>query len=151
MILGGHTARYSWSTVPNDQGDTVVAFRPFVEVGFPNRTGRLVTLRSIIDSGAPLSVVPFEIWNLENLAWSPVSKTLTRHGRGSALEWRGQPCELGFAEIELAGLRKLTAKFVLRPTWLSEIILGANFLADNDIEFVLRGAAGALSGFLSVP
>jgi hypothetical protein len=69
----------------------------------------------------------------------------------SALTWQGVPCELGFTEVDLGGTRSLTAKFVAKPTPVAEIILGLNFLVDNDIELVLRGTPGALSGFLSVP
>jgi hypothetical protein len=139
------------SLYQTDQGDTIVAFRPFVEIGFPNRANRLLTLRAIVDTGAPLSVVPYEVWKSEDLAWSSISSTLTRRGKRSGLEWRGVVCELGFAEIELMGVRRLTAKFVMQPARLSEVILGANFLVDNDIELVLRGAGRQLSGFLALP
>jgi hypothetical protein len=133
-----------------DQGDTITVYRAYVTIEFRDHAGRTVALPGMIDPGAPLSVVPHQVWSLQKLAWSSVSKTLTRRGRSSGIDWLGVPCELGFAEVELAGSRKLVAKFALRPTLLGDIILGTNFLTDNDIELVLRGLNGSLSGFLSV-
>jgi hypothetical protein len=111
----------------------------------------MVRLRCLIDSGAPLSVVPFAVWQKRTLAWSSVSKTLSVAGRAAALSWQGAPCELGFTEVDLGGRRTLTAKFAMQPTTVAEVILGINFFVDNDIELVLRGTPGAMSGFLSTP
>lgn len=134
-----------------DQGDLVRLDRSYVTVGFRTRTGALLRRRCIVDSGSPLSVVPYEIWRKRNLAWSSVSKTLTVAGQRAALTWQGVPCELGFTEVELAGAQNLTAKFAMQPTPPAEVILGLNFLTDNEIELVLRGDPSALSGYLSLP
>jgi hypothetical protein len=134
-----------------DQGDLVRLYRSYVTVGFRTRSGVLLRRRCIVDSGSPLSVVPHDIWRKRNLAWSSVSKTLTVAGQTAALTWQGVPCELGFTEVELAGVRNLTAKFAMQSTALAEVILGWNFLTDNEIELVLRGDPSALSGSLSLP
>jgi hypothetical protein len=134
-----------------DQGDTVAAFRPYTAITFLGRHGQRIPIRAMIDSCAPFSVVPYQLWNTHGFAWSSISKTLTRRGKATGLDWHGIPCELGYAEIDLAGPRRLIAKFTLRPTQTADVILGANFVADNDLEFVLRGTGGALSGLLSVP
>lgn len=134
-----------------DQGDTIRLYRSYVTVGFRTRSGALLRRRCLVDSGSPLSVVPFDIWRKRDLAWSSISKTLTVAGQPAALTWQGAPCELGFTEVDLAGVRNLTAKFAMQPTPPAEVILGLNFLTDNEIELVLRGDPSALSGYLSLP
>ena len=139
------TANYRTS-----QGNELTLFRPCVSADFRDQAGRVWNLPCIIDTAAPLSVVPFRLWHQRNLAWSSISIILMRLGRSSALLWRGVPCELGFTEIDLAGTRSLTAKFVIQPSPPTEVILGLNFLVDNDIELVIRSEGGRLSGHLLV-
>ena len=138
-------------TYTTDHGDPLTFHRPTVAVLFLQKSGQWVRLRSIVDTGAPLSVVPFAVWNDRQLAWSSVSKKLTRAGRVSALLWQGVPCELGYTDVDLSGRRRLIAKLVLGPTALADVILGLNFLIDNDIELALRAVGGCLSGFLTAP
>ena len=56
--------------------------------------------------------------------------------------------ELGFTDVDLSGTRTLTAKFATQPTPVAEVTQGLNFLVDNDIELVVRGTPGAVSGIL---
>lgn len=58
---------------------------------------------------------------------------------------QGDSLERGFTEVDLGGTRSLTAKFATQRTPAGEIILGMNFLVDNDIELVLRGNPGAVT------
>ena len=133
------------------RGDKLTLYRALIVAGFPDRAGHSIPLRCILDIGAPLSVVPYDIWKRNDLPWTSVSSSLSTAAGSSALLWEGVPCDLGTMEIDLAGRRKLMAKFALQPTRPAEVLLGVSFLTDNDIELVLSGAAGSLSGFLSLP
>lgn len=134
-----------------DQGTSLILFRPYATLGFPDRAGRLVHVRCLIDTGSPLSVVPYDVWKHRNLDWTSVSKTLHGQSRISALKWQGVSCDLGRARVDLFGARKLEAKFALGPAAPIDIILGLNFLVDNDLEIHLQGAAAKLSGNLTLP
>jgi FAD/FMN-containing dehydrogenase len=46
--------------------------------------------------------------------------------------------------VDLFNQRRLIAKFVLAPTALADVVLGVNFLVDNDLELMPRGAGGSL-------
>lgn len=131
-----------------DRGDTLLVCRPVVMARFPAERGHSVLRRCILDTGAPLSVVPYEIWHTRNLKWDPVSAALHGSGGSGALTWQGVPCALGEVQIELAGPRLFVAKFGLRRTPPCDVILGMNFLVDNDLELVLTSVGGVLSGTL---
>jgi hypothetical protein len=139
------------ATYLTDHGTGLTLVRPYAILGFPDRMGREVRLRCLIDTGAPLSIVPYDVWKHRNLSWTSVSKTLRRQTRKAALDWQGVSCELGHTKVDLFGERSLTAKFALGPTAPIDVILGLNFLVDNDIEIHLLGTSGNLSGRLTLP
>ncbi|MCU0874562.1 MAG: hypothetical protein MUE50_19690 [Pirellulaceae bacterium] len=55
---------------------------------------------------------------------------------------------MGEMQVELAGPRVFVAKFGLQRTPPCDVILGMNFLVDNDLELVLSAVGGSLSGML---
>ena len=134
-----------------DQGDSLTLYRPITIAEFPTVGGRSISRRCLIDTCAPLSIVPYAVWHARKLKWFSVSKTLHGLGGSAALTWQGVPCELGKIDIELAGPRKLVAKFALQPTAPLDVILGLNFLVDNDLELVLGATRGSPSAKLVVP
>ena len=133
-----------------DRGDTLLLHRPVITARFPTVGGQSILRRCLIDTGAPLSVVPHAVWHARHLAWAPVSTTLLGNSGVAELTWQGVPCELGEMQIDLAGPRTLVAKFASRPTPPSDVILGLSFLTDNDLELVLSAVGGSLSGSVVV-
>jgi len=91
------------------------------------------------------------VWQARALQWSRVSQSLHGSGGSAALSWQGVPCELGEMTIDLAGPRKLVAKFALQPSPPLDVILGMNFLVDNDLEWILKAARGSPTGIIVVP
>lgn len=51
-----------------------------------------VSQRCWLDTGAPLSVVPFDV-HAQGLAWQPLA--------GVQTTWAGQPCDLGYIDVWL--------------------------------------------------
>lgn len=92
-----------------------------------------------LDSGAPLSVVPFYLHHNHRLSWQPIS--------GISTAWLGQPCDLGHIAIWLPtqqppffrGPLSLLAKFPRgdppgRPV---PALLGLNFILEYQAELSL--------------
>lgn len=131
-----------------DHGDTLLVYRPVVMARFPTERGHTILRRCVVDTGAPLSVVPYEIWRARDLKWAPLSARLHGSGGSASLTWQGVPCTLGETQIELEGLRPFVAKFCLQRTVPCDVILGLNFLVDNDLELSLAAVGGSLSGTL---
>ncbi len=131
-----------------DHDDPLLVYRPVVVARFPTERGPTILRRCVVDTGAPLSVVPYEIWQARNLKWASVSASLHGSGGAAALTWQGVPCALGEMQVELAGPRVFVAKFGLQRTPPCDVILGMNFLVDNDLELVLSAVGGSLSGML---
>jgi hypothetical protein len=132
-----------------DRGDALLLHRPIITAQFPTHAGPLPR-RCIIDTGAPLSIVPYDVWHIRKLNWSAVSKSLSGRGGRNVLMWQGVPCQLGEMQIDLAGPRVLVAKFALQPTQPFDVILGMNFLADNGLELYLKPVAAGFNGTLVV-
>lgn len=131
-----------------DHDDPLLVYRPVVMARFPTERGPTILRRCVVDTGAPLSIVPYEIWQARNLKWASVSASLHGSGGAAALTWQGVPCALGEMRVELAGPRVFVAKFGLQRTPPCDVILGMNFLVDNDLELVLSAVGGSLSGTL---
>jgi hypothetical protein len=91
-----------------------------------------------LDTGAPLSVVPFHVHN-QRLVWQPIP--------GITSTWSGQPCDLGRIDCWLAidqppyrrGALSLLAKFARRdpPGPPVPVLLGLEFLLTYQAEFQL--------------
>jgi hypothetical protein len=131
-----------------DRSETLRVYRPIIVARFPTVGGSSIVRRCVTDTGAPLSVVPYAVWHVRKLKWSSVSKSLRGSAGSAALTWQGVPCELGEMQIDLAGPRVFVAKFALQPTPPCDVILGVNFLVDNDLGFTLAADGGVLSGTL---
>jgi hypothetical protein len=92
-----------------------------------------------LDTGAPISVVPFHVHH-QRLNWQPIP--------GIKTTWAGQPCELGRIEVwlgtqqspNLRGPFSLLAKFPKSdsPGDLVPILLGLEFFLAHQAEFQLR-------------
>lgn len=91
-----------------------------------------------LDTGAPLSVVPFHI-HRQRLAWQPIP--------GIQTTWAGQPCDLGHIDVwlqtqqppYLRGPFALLAKFPHSdpPGDLVPVLLGLEFFLARQTEFTL--------------
>lgn len=92
-----------------------------------------------LDSGAPLSVVPFYLHRNNRLAWQPIS--------GIRTTWSGQPCDLGFIDVWLPtqqppffrGPLSVLAKFPRSdpPGPPIPALLGLNFILAHQAELSL--------------
>lgn len=91
-----------------------------------------------LDTGAPLSVVPFHVHH-QRLAWQPMA--------GIRTTWAGQPCDMGRIDVWLAteqppylrGPLVLLAKFPHSdpPGDLVPVLLGLEFFLTHQAEFTL--------------
>jgi hypothetical protein len=99
---------------------------------------RVTTADCWIDTGAPLTVVPFHVHN-QRLQWQPIL--------GTTVTWAGKRCDLGHVDIwlpteeppHLRGPFSLFAKFARQdpPGDPVPILLGLEFFLTNLAEFVL--------------
>src|SRR5262245_60980997 len=129
----------SAAAVHSAHGFSVSTIRLWVKLSFERHTGPPLECNCLLDSGAPLSLVPFAVHNAESFVWQPVPGpwplALTR--------WLGVPCEIGEMDVwlpttvspHLRGPFRFIAKFALAtpPSAPSNmpILLGLNFLADH--------------------
>ena len=91
-----------------------------------------------LDTGAPLSVVPFHLHH-QRLVWQPIP--------GVRTSWAGQPCDLGRIDFwlptdqppSLRGPLSLLAKFARSdpPGPLAPVLLGLEFFLTHKAEFEL--------------
>jgi hypothetical protein len=91
-----------------------------------------------LDTGAPLSVVPFHIHH-QRLVWQPIP--------GVRTSWAGQPCDLGRMDFWLGtdqppflcGPMSLLAKFARNdpPGPMVPVLLGLEFFLAHQAEFQL--------------
>lgn len=103
-----------------------------------------------LDTGAPLSVVPYHIHH-QRLLWRPIP--------GIQVTWAGQPCDLGRMDVwlptdqppQLRGPLSLLAKFPRGspPGIRVPILLGLEFLLANQAELALPPPPG--QGALLLP
>ncbi len=137
------------ATYSTDRGQALSLHRPVITAQFPTHAGFLPR-RCIIDTGAPLSIVPYDVWQVRKLKWLATSKNLGGRGGPTVMMWQGVACELGEMQIDLAGPRLLVAKFALQPTPPFDVILGMNFFADNDLELNVKHGTTGFSGMIVV-
>ncbi len=140
-----------------DQNDELWSCRPFVvgEIGF-------LRPLCLIDTTAPFSIVSHSV--AKHVKWTPLGSRAKIDGKSVSLDWQGVPCQLGETEIYLLEQPKgtkrlgpfiLTGKLAQAPhaAFENHVILGMNFLADNNIGLTIygRSSPGLLVGWLSLP
>src|SRR5437667_10540845 len=111
VALDFHFAEYQ-----TDQADIVRAWRTLGDVRFPVATGGELPCLCIVDSGAPLSVVPYSLWSGGRLSWTNWGAQLrTPSGRPlpQALTWQGAPCVLGAVEVDLVDANVRAGPFLM--------------------------------------
>jgi hypothetical protein len=152
----------------SDVGYHLRGWRTRANVQFVAAGGIRVPFWCIVDSGAPVSILPHSLWSGRNLHWNNVgNQLLDSAGQAvpDALSWMGLPCHLGETTVYLvdvaAGLRTgphlLVARFVRQPfpTHQGKLekfaLLGQNFLVDNGINFSTETSAGSLTAQFVVP
>ena len=149
----------------SDLNVPVQALRVYARSHFVAQSGLQVYFRSIVDTGAPLSVVPYSLWHGQSLRWNRLGgQVLTRAGQtvSETLLWQNVPCVLGETSVFLmdlalgvqTGPHRVVGKFVEQPVageFEKTAVLGLNFLKDNRIRLVLEGTGLSLTGHLAVP
>ena len=149
----------------SDQNVPLTAWRGYADALFVTPSGGTVPFSCIVDSGASFSVLPYSLWHDRNLSWTLIGRRLTRQGGqvSEPLKWQGEDCSLGQTSVSLIDRRTgqqtgpflLVAKFVNRPLPDARlemlVVLGLNFLADNDLRSVLDGTGGNLVGYITAP
>jgi len=152
-------------TYRSDQNAIVEARRIYARTNFTAQSGADVYFRSIVDSGAPFSVLPHSLWHQQKLRWTRLGGTaLTRVALPATeqLIWQGVACELGETNVFLldlasgvqTGPHRVVGKFVQQSVageFETTALLGLNFLADNAIRFAVEGTGASLTSHLIVP
>jgi hypothetical protein len=126
-------------------GRTVPAVRLWIELLFTCRAGDPIPVQCLLDSGAPICVVPFAIWQANDVAW----QALPGPWPAGFTTWQGVPCTVGCVDVWIPqpdapfahGPLTLIGKFTqATPASIRSafpVLLGLNFLADHhaDTEF----------------
>ncbi len=132
----------STRTVLAAGGVSIPVLRLWVDLAFARRAGDPLLRECLIDTGAPLSVVPHHISQRDGLAWQPLSGPWP----SGLTTWMGVPCAVGRTDVWVSlpdppyfrGPFPFIAKFPqATPTNVSgaiPILLGLNFLADHSAE-----------------
>ena len=112
-------------------------FRLYARTNQPG--GQLTDVNCWVDTGAPLSVVPYQV-HFNRLLWQPVP--------GAATSWLSQPCQMGYLDIwlptdqppYLRGPLPLLAKFAHSdpPGPRIPVLLGLEFFLAHQAEFNLQ-------------
>jgi hypothetical protein len=143
----------------------VTAWRAVAKAQFITKGGTWVSVSCLVDSGAPLSVIPYSRWQGLDLDWTHLGGQLVPQvpGVSAALEWQGVACDLGMARCNLLDhqaatihgpflvVGKFPRKAHPRPEPEKQTILGVNFLTDNLCSLALDGKTAGLAGGFSVP
>jgi hypothetical protein len=123
-------------------GQSLTLSRLWVKLLFARRLGEPVFADCLLDSCAPLCVVPYRVHQVQGLAWQP----LPGPWPPGLTTWSGVPCVMGtmdvWAPTRQAPFRRgpltFVAKFALATppqlTGVIPILLGLNFLADHRAE-----------------
>jgi hypothetical protein len=123
-------------------GRTIPAGRLWVELLFARTAGEPSSMICLLDTGAPLSVIPWTVHRAYGLAWQP----LPGPWPPGFTTWSGVPCTVGCLEVWapvpgaalLRGPLLFIAKFAQAmpanlPATLP-VLVGLNFLADHLAE-----------------
>jgi len=140
-------------------GTSVVAVRLWAKLLFASRARTRFLAQCLLDTGAPICVVPYAYHQTYSFAWQALSGTWPQ-GYSS---WAGVPCTLGQISVWLPipgisvqrGPFRLIAKFAqASPPGISTplpILLGLNFLADHRAECSFQCHAIPHAGSIEFP
>jgi hypothetical protein len=146
-------------TLHTAAGRTIPAARLWTELFFSRAPGAPASMACLLDSGAPLSVVPWTVQQTYGLAWQP----LPGPWPPGFLTWSGVPCTVGAMEAWapvpgsalLRGPLLFIAKFAQAPpagmAATLPVLLGLNFLADHLAETVFQCHTPPQAGAISLP
>ena len=146
-------------TVHTSSGQTIAAMRLWVALAFSRQGGARHLRKCLLDTGAPLSVVPYSVHHAQNLTW----QALPGPWPPGFTSWLGVPCAIGRMEVwapdpqasRFHGPWMFIAKFALatpanQPPNLP-VLLGLNFLADHHADTRFRCHATGTTGSILIP
>lgn len=121
-------------------GFVVAARRLWLRIGFERSSGLPMLRRCLVDTGAPLSVIPYSIHRTHEFVWRQVNDPTLADGSTS---WNGVPADLGVISVwipvehgRLGGPFEMLAKLPRRPAAAelkgrdrSPVLVGLDFLA----------------------
>jgi hypothetical protein len=160
MPPGGHSLPISSAGVTHTaSGIAIPALRLWVELGFTRQSSPPLLRKCLLDSGAPLSVIPYAIHHTHSFSWKPLPGAWPT-GFSS---WLGVPCLVGLIEAWapiadapfLNGPWTFIAKFAQAnppnmPANLP-ILLGLNFLADHKAGIAIQNCTLPTAGSILLP
>lgn len=123
-------------------GCTIPLIRLWIELAFARRNERPLLRDCMLDTGAPLSVIPYAIHQSRNFKWQPIPGPWPP----GLTTWFGVACAVGRMDVWvplpgppfLQGPFPFVAKFAqATPPHISgnlPILLGLNFLVDHQAE-----------------
>src|SRR5436309_2428995 len=76
-------------------GVNIPALRLWMELGFARRAALPLRRHCLFDTGAPLSVIPFEIHQAQDFAWQSIPGPWP----SSLTTWMGVPCTVGWIHV----------------------------------------------------
>lgn len=139
-------------------GYRLVERRLWLTLQFAQVRGDVLLERCLLDTGAPLCVIPYEVHAdpINALKWHRLN------AGGPVTKYRGVGCDLGRVRVWLPDLAKrarygpfdLIAKFPRAPLALPNqavILLGLNFLGDNEIGATFRYRSTGNTGAVLLP
>lgn len=121
-------------------GFAVTVRRLWLRIGFDRSTGLPMIRRCLIDTGAPVTVIPYSIYHTQGFVWHQVNDPAIAPGSTS---WNGVPADLGFIQVWVStahgppcGPLDILAKFPRQPTPAEfrgkdrpPVLVGLDFLA----------------------
>ena len=138
-------------------GYTVTSRRLWLRIGFERPSGVPMLRRCLVDTGAPLSIIPYSIHHTHRFVWQRVNDPAIAPGVTS---WNGVPADLGIISVWIpiqqggvSGPFDMLAKFPRRPTGAElkrrdrpPVLVGLDFLAtvarSLEIDWRQRPARG---------
>jgi hypothetical protein len=160
MAAAGQTLPISSAgTTHSASGVSIPALRLWVELAFNRHVPPPLRRKCLLDTGAPLSVIPYAIHHTHNFSWQPLPGPWPL----GFTSWLGVPCSVGQIHVwipiaeppYLSGPWTFIAKFAQAtppnmPANLP-ILLGLNFLADHHAHVALQIHTGPNAGSIVLP
>jgi hypothetical protein len=140
-------------------GVTIHIWRLWTELAFSRRDHSVFVRKCLLDSGAPVSVIPLRIHRLHDFAWQPLAGPWPP----GLTTWMGVPCTVGRmnawipvpGSTSVHGPLPFVAKFAQAiPPNLPRnppILLGLNFLADHQTDTNLQCRTSLPGGVITLP